>query len=295
MHFNMTIRGGPGDLPKPAPKDIDLSPLSSFFYVQKVDVAMIPDTPLIVALDFPCMSKALDMADRLNPQHCRVKVGKELFTAAGREVIEHLHKRGFDVFLDLKFHDIPHTAAQAVRAAAALGVWMVNVHASGGRRMLEACRQAADQALSPPRLVAVTVLTSLSNAEMAELGWPSAGTQVMRLAKLASATKMDGVVCSAQESAALKSTFGPQFTLVTPGIRFNSDSCDDQVRTDSPLAAVRNGSDYLVVGRPITQSPNPQRALEQLRETLQYIRQADNSEDRLVPVEDSCPTGGAGR
>jgi orotidine-5'-phosphate decarboxylase len=199
-----------------------------------------------------------------------VKVGKELFVAAGPAVVDALQSRGFEVFLDLKFHDIPNTVAGACRAAARLGVWMLNVHASGGEAMMRAARDAVAIASRPPILIAVTILTSLSDADLGAVGY--GGTviaNVDRLARLAAASGLDGVVCSAQEAAALRTALGGQFTLVTPGIRLPGAARDDQARVLTPAEAVRQGAHYLVIGRPITQAPDPVAALLSIRQSLQ--------------------------
>jgi orotidine-5'-phosphate decarboxylase len=217
---------------------------------------------VIVALDFPQASEALAFAARLNPDQCRVKVGFELFTSAGPMVVEALVAKGFDVFLDLKFHDIPNTVASACAAAARLGVWMLNVHALGGANMMRAARQAVDQAPRRPLLIAVTILTSHSAAELADVGLSAdAGSQVLRLARLAQDSGLDGVVCSAQEASALRDACGPRFCLVTPGIRPAGSAAGDQRRILTPREAVQQGSDYLVIGRPITQATDPEAAL----------------------------------
>ncbi len=219
-------------------------------------------TPLIVALDFPRAELALAMAARLDPQQCRLKVGKELFTSAGPALVEALQKRGFQVFLDLKFHDIPATVAGACRAAASLGVWMLNVHASGGRAMLEAARAAVDQSPGPkPLLIAVTVLTSLASQDLREIGCNADPVaQVKRLASLAAEAGLDGVVCSAQEAGALRQKW-PDLLRITPGIRPAGASLDDQRRVLTPTAALAEGADYLVVGRPVTAATDPATAL----------------------------------
>lgn len=218
---------------------------------------MAHDPRVIVALDYPNAEAALAFADRVDASLCRLKVGKELFTSAGPQLVEKLAGRGFDVFLDLKFHDIPNTVAQACKAAAQLGVWMVNVHTLGGRRMMETTREALDALPQRPLLIGVTVLTSMNEADLAEIGLPAPAIQVERLARLAKASGLDGVVCSAQESALLKAACGKDFKLVTPGIRPASASLDDQNRVMTPEAAMAAGSDYLVIGRPITQSADP--------------------------------------
>lgn len=227
---------------------------------------------LIVALDYSHASAALAMAARLDPSVCRVKIGKELFTAAGPEVVRALVAMGFEVFLDLKFHDIPNTVAGAVRAAASLGVWMVNVHASGGRRMMEAARDALGApGEKVPLLIAVTVLTSLERADLAETGIDTAPEQqVQRLASLAVATGLDGVVCSAREATPLRASLGPAPVLVTPGIRPAGSDAGDQRRTLGPADALRAGSDFLVVGRPITGAVDPGAALREILSEMSY-------------------------
>jgi orotidine-5'-phosphate decarboxylase len=226
-------------------------------------------TSVIVALDYPSAPDALDLAKQLSPSLCRVKVGKELFTRAGPAVVEQLQQLGFEVFLDLKFHDIPNTVAGAVRAAAELGVWMVNVHASGGRRMMEAAVAALAAFTPRPILLGVTVLTSMSDQDLQEMGYPESMQQrVLRLAALAASSGLDGVVCSAQEATALRAQCGRQFCLVTPGIRLTGDDAADQRRVVSPSAAVAMGSDYLVIGRSITAARDPMAALQRVHAEL---------------------------
>lgn len=216
------------------------------------------DPRIIIALDYADPAQALDLVRRLEPGACRLKVGKELFTRAGPALLERLTRLGFDIFLDLKFHDIPNTVASACAAAADLGVWMVNVHASGGRRMLEAARERLEQASQRPRLIAVTVLTSMGATDLEEVGIPvSPEQQVLKLARLSASAGLDGVVCSAAEAAVLRREMGSQFCLVTPGIRPAGVSGDDQRRITTPAEAMVNGSDYLVIGRPITQAEDP--------------------------------------
>ncbi|WP_313552022.1 orotidine-5'-phosphate decarboxylase [Pseudomonas sp.] len=219
-------------------------------------------TPIIVALDFPTAEGALALADQLDPAQCRVKVGKELFTSHGRPVIEALHAKGFEVFLDLKFHDIPNTTAMAVKAAAEQGVWMVNVHCSGGLRMMAACRETLDTLSGPkPLLIGVTVLTSMEREDLAGIGLDiDPKEQVLRLAGLAERAGMDGLVCSAQEASSLKAAH-PSLQLVTPGIRPAGSSLDDQRRILTPREALDAGSDYLVIGRPISRASDPAAAL----------------------------------
>ena len=228
-------------------------------------------TPIIVALDFPDAATAVAMADRLNPIQCRVKVGKELFTAAGPLVVEKLQNKGFEVFLDLKFHDIPNTTAGAVRSAAELGVWMVNVHASGGRRMMEQARAELERysGKERPLLIAVTVLTSMEEVDLREIGIEaSPQEQVLRLARLTQQSGLDGVVCSAQEAKLLKQELGAEFKLVTPGIRPASAEVGDQRRILTPADAIAAGSDYLVIGRPITQAADPLAALSRIEQEI---------------------------
>ena len=224
-----------------------------------------PDNPrIIVALDFPSDQPALAMVDQLDPAKCRLKVGKELFTRSGPALVRDLQNRGFDVFLDLKFHDIPNTTSAAVAAAADLGVWMVNVHASGGEKMMTACRDRLESfGKDRPLLIAVTVLTSMGPEDLAGIGiTDSPEAQVSRLATLTRNCGLDGVVCSAQEAPALKAEQGKDFKLVTPGIRPLSADKGDQQRIMTPTEALKAGSDYLVIGRPITQAADPLAALE---------------------------------
>ncbi|MFC3609045.1 orotidine-5'-phosphate decarboxylase [Stutzerimonas tarimensis] len=222
-------------------------------------------TPIVVALDFPSRDAALAMAGQLDPALCRVKVGKELFTRCGPAVVESLHDRGFEVFLDLKFHDIPNTTAMAVKAAAELGVWMVNVHCSGGLRMMAACREVLDQRSGEqPLLIGVTVLTSMEQSDLADIGLDlDPAQQVMRLAALADRAGLDGLVCSAQEARAIKASL-PRLALVTPGIRPAGSVQDDQRRILTPAEARQAGADYLVIGRPITGAVDPAEALAAL-------------------------------
>lgn len=220
------------------------------------------DPRVIVALDYPDAGQALALAGRLDPGQCRLKVGKELFVRAGPALVERLAAAGFQVFLDLKFHDIPNTVAQACRAAADLGVWMVNVHASGGLRMMQAAREAVEKSAKPPRLIAVTVLTSMSGEDLRQIGLDvEPAAQVERLARLTADAGLDGVVCSAQEAELLRAAIGPDFLLVTPGIRPAGSAVGDQSRILTPARAVAAGADYLVVGRPITQAADPVAAL----------------------------------
>lgn len=229
---------------------------------------MTPDSNrIIVALDYPDRAAALHMAQQLDPALCRVKVGKELFTRCGPSIVEALQQQGFDVFLDLKFHDIPNTTARAVQAAAELGVWMVNVHASGGRRMMEASREALAKVNGAKTLlIAVTVLTSMEQSDLAEIGLDiDPLEQVVRLARLTHASGLDGVVCSAQEVSAIRAAVPGDFALVTPGIRPASAEQGDQRRIMTPAQAITAGSDFLVIGRPITQAESPSTVAAEIR------------------------------
>lgn len=228
------------------------------------------DPKILIALDFADQQQARELVAKLDPASCRLKVGKEMFTLFGPEFVRSLVNAGFDVFLDLKFHDIPNTVAKAVAAAAELGVWMVNVHASGGPRMLEAAKEAlkpyGDKA---PLLIAVTVLTSMSGDELHQVGvLRSPAEQVLALARLSRDAGLDGVVCSAQEASLLKAELGPDFKLVTPGIRPSGSEAGDQRRIMTPEQAIAAGSDYLVIGRPITQAADPAAVLTQINLNL---------------------------
>lgn len=226
---------------------------------------------IIVALDVNSLDKALALADQLDPNLCRLKVGKELFTQATKQVVERLQQRGFDIFLDLKFHDIPNTTAQAVLAAADMGVWMVNVHASGGRVMMETCAERLVKHQHKMHLIAVTVLTSMGQQDLAEIGITLSPEQhVLRLAQLTADCGLDGVVCSAQEAPILRQQIeNPAFQLITPGIRPAGSASDDQKRIVTPSQAMQNGSTHLVIGRPITQAPQPNEVLKQIHASLQ--------------------------
>ena len=224
---------------------------------------------ILVALDTNRREDALHLAARLDPACCRLKIGKELYTREGRTLVETLQQQGHDIFLDLKFHDIPHTAAAAVRVAADMGVWMVNVHAGGGRKMLEAAANALTHYCTPPLLIAVTVLTSMNDADLRETGIDEPlAAHVARLTALAAASGLDGVVCSAQEAAAVKAAHGSAFLTVTPGIRPAWVAADDQSRIMTPEAAIAGGSDYLVIGRPITRATDPAAALAAIRRSI---------------------------
>lgn len=228
------------------------------------------DPKVIVALDYHDQEKCLELVQKLSPQLCRLKIGKEMFTLFGPQLVERLQKLGFEVFLDLKFHDIPNTVAKAVSAAASLGVWMVNVHASGGRRMMEAAVQALESHGNAPKLIAVTVLTSMDGDDLNGIGITvSPAEQVARLAKLSADCGLDGVVCSAQEVTQLKPLCGDAFLCVTPGIRPVGSDSGDQRRIMTPELAIQSGSDYLVIGRPITQAEDPESALQNIAKSIQ--------------------------
>lgn len=221
------------------------------------------NSPIIVALDNMTVEAALVLADQLDPALCRLKVGKELFTRCGPTIIQSLHERQFEVFLDLKFHDIPNTTAQAVLAAAELGVWMVNVHASAGLQAMSLAKERLVTGNYKTLLIAVTVLTSMSKDDLVQIGVnDDLDAQVSRLAQLTKQAGLDGVVCSAQEAKALKALCGNDFKLITPGIRSPEDSTDDQQRICTPKQALSNGSDYLVIGRSITQALDPTAKLQ---------------------------------
>ena len=228
------------------------------------------DPKIIVALDYDQQAKALALADQLDPAQCRLKIGKEMFTKFGPELVRAIQQRGFQVFLDLKFHDIPNTVAGAVKAAADLGVWMVNVHASGGPKMMVAAREALQSyGAQRPLLIAVTVLTSFDAEQLAAIGITrSIDEHVLALAKLTEQSGLDGVVCSAREASALRAQAGAGFCLVTPGIRPAGSAAGDQVRTLTPKEALQAGSSYLVIGRPITGAPDPLKALCEIAESL---------------------------
>ena len=228
------------------------------------------DPKVVVALDFDNQADALAFVDKIQPSDCRLKVGKEMFTYFGPDFVKELVNRGFDVFLDLKFHDIPNTVAKAVTAAAELGVWMVNVHASGGLEMMEKAKAAlAEYGDRAPLLIAVTVLTSMGEDDLRLLGiTKSPADQVQHLAALAKQAGLDGVVCSSLEAESLKQNLGKEFKLVTPGIRPAGASLDDQKRIMTPEQAIAVGVDYLVIGRPITKADDPHAVLKQINQSL---------------------------
>ncbi len=228
------------------------------------------ESRVIVALDYADAESANNLVRRLDPTLCKLKVGKELFTASGPQFVSAFVDKGFQVFLDLKFHDIPNTVAKACEAAARLGVWMVNVHASGGPRMLQAAREAIDKSNTKPLLIGVTVLTSMDQAELTAIGITATPAgQVQRLASLAHASGLDGVVCSAQEARQLRDSFGKEFCLVTPGIRPKDSEKADQRRVLTPLDAIKAGANYLVIGRPITQAVDPVLVLQAINAEIE--------------------------
>lgn len=228
-----------------------------------------PDPKVVVALDFPKTQLAENFARQLDPQLCRLKVGKELFALGGPQLVEKLIKQGFEVFLDLKYHDIPNTVAMACRAAAEMGVWMVNVHSLGGRKMMEAAKEAVLSASHQPLLIGVTILTSMETEDLAEIGLTGTPKEnVLRLAKLAHSSGLDGVVSSAQEASDLRKEIGQDFCLVTPGIRPANADVNDQKRIMTPADAMAAGSSYLVVGRPITQAKDPIAVLNEINASI---------------------------
>jgi orotidine-5'-phosphate decarboxylase len=225
---------------------------------------------VIVALDFAEAESALALVNRITPEQCKLKIGKELFTAAGPSLVETLVGRGFEVFLDLKFHDIPTTVARACRAAAQLGVWMINVHALGGGTMIAAARDALGTLANRPLLIAVTILTSMDENDLAEIGITARPHEAAtRLAALARKHGADGVVCSAHEAASIRAQFGEAFLRVTPGIRLAENNTDDQKRVMTPSLAVHNGASYLVIGRPVTRADDPAAVLRRIEVELQ--------------------------
>ncbi len=233
---------------------------------------------IIIALDFATGDKTLQFLDLLDPNLCRVKIGKELFTASGPQLVRKIIDRGFDVFLDLKFHDIPNTVARASKVAADLGIWMFNIHASGGRTMMEAARESIDSLGNQrPLLIGVTVLTSFLKKDLEQTGIHSyPEDQVSKLAFLARDSGLDGVVCSAAETKLLRSQLDDKFCLVTPGIRRPEDAIGDQKRVVGPAEAIQNGSNYLVIGRPITSADSPNGALIEFNAAVSSVNQTLN-------------------
>ena len=229
------------------------------------------ENKVIVALDYETKKEAMRLVDQIDPSLCRLKVGKEMFTTLGTEFVKELQKRNFDVFLDLKFHDIPNTVARAVRSAADLGVWMVDMHASGGLRMMEAAKKILEPyGKDAPILIAITVLTSMEEADLLQIGVNTSPEEhVIRLARLSQRAGLDGVVCSPQEVEILRQRCGNEFKLVTPGIRPEGSQLGDQRRVMTPREAINAGSDYLVIGRPITQAADPVAVLKQINASIQ--------------------------
>ena len=233
------------------------------------------DARVIVALDYPAIEPALEFVSKVNPEQCKLKVGKELFTRAGPQFVETLVSRGFDIFLDLKFHDIPNTVAAACRVACDLGVWMMNVHALGGREMMSAAKEAVTKSSYQPRLIAVTILTSMNETALKEVGLLGTPKEhVLSLAALAQKSGLDGVVCSAQEARMLRDKLGAEFQLITPGIRPTNSDAGDQKRIMTPSDAVRSGATYLVIGRPITQAQDPIAVLSQINQEIDQATSA---------------------
>jgi orotidine-5'-phosphate decarboxylase len=229
----------------------------------------VSDPRIIVPLDFSEPQQALELVEKLQADLCRLKVGKELFTKSGPILVEKLIAKGFDVFLDLKFHDIPTTVAKACAVAADLGVWMINVHASGGSEMMLRAKEEIEKKTHHPLLIGVTILTSMNEETLRELGLEcSVEEQVARLAQLTSDAGLDGVVCSAQEVKGLRNQLGKEFKLVTPGIRPSGSNNDDQKRVMTPAQAIEAGSDYLVIGRPITQAVDPIQVLKDIEKEI---------------------------
>ena len=230
---------------------------------------------IIIALDFPEANQALEFCSKIDSTNCKIKVGKELYTQAGPILVEKLRSKGFEIFLDLKYHDIPSTVANACRAAVDLGVWMLNIHAVGGKKMMEAAYESLEKygsSKNRPLLIAVTLLTSISSNDLFELGFTnSIEKQVLLLAKLAKSVGLDGVVCSGMELDLLRRELGDDFCLVTPGIRLDDSNKDDQKRTMTPYNAVKAGSSYLVIGRPITRSSNPADILHTINESISSL------------------------
>lgn len=232
------------------------------------------DPRIIVAFDFSNQKQALELAAKLDKDLCRIKIGKELFTAAGPQLVEKLMVLGYEIFLDLKYHDIPNTVASACKVASDLGVWMVNIHALGGRKMLIAAREALSTKMT--KLIAVTLLTSLDRNALQDIGWNDESFEIVRrLSLLARDCGLDGVVCSANEAKSLRKIIKTDFILVTPGIRPPNCDANDQLRIATPQQAIRDGADYLVIGRPITQSPDPLLMLQQLNQEIQGMEYTD--------------------
>ena len=221
------------------------------------------ENKIIIPLDLD-YANAIKLAQELDPKICRLKIGSQLFTSSGPKIVKEFSNLGFDIFLDLKFHDIPNTVYEAVKSSADLGVWMVNVHASGGREMLDAAKKALDGYKNPPLLIGVTLLTSLSEESLVDIGLTSLPEQVLRLAGLVKEMGLNGVVCATSDITSIKNKFGKEFLTVTPGIRPSKSNFNDQRRVATPSEAIESGSDFIVIGRPITESKNPCSALERI-------------------------------
>ena len=225
------------------------------------------ENKIIIPLDLD-YANAIKLAKELDPKICRLKIGSQLFTSSGPKIVKEFSNLGFDIFLDLKFHDIPNTVYEAVKSSADLGVWMVNVHASGGREMLDAAKKALDGYKNPPLLIGVTLLTSLSEESLIDIGLTSLPEQVLRLASLAKEVGLNGVVCAPSDITSIKNKFGKEFLTVTPGIRPSKSNLNDQRRVATPSEAIKSGSDFIVIGRPITESKNPCSALERIHKEI---------------------------
>ena len=225
------------------------------------------ENKIIIPLDLD-YANAIKLAQELDPKICRLKIGSQLFTSSGPKIVKEFSNLGFDIFLDLKFHDIPNTVYEAVKSSADLGVWMVNVHASGGREMLDAAKKALDGYKNPPLLIGVTLLTSLSEESLIDIGLTSLPEQVLRLAGLVKEMGLNGVVCAPSDITSIKNKFGKEFLTVTPGIRPSKSNLNDQRRVATPSEAIKGGSDFIVIGRPITESKNPCSALERIHKEI---------------------------
>ena len=225
------------------------------------------ENKIIIPLDLD-YANAIKLAKELDPKICRLKIGSQLFTSSGPKIVKEFSNLGFDIFLDLKFHDIPNTVYEAVKSSADLGVWMVNVHASGGREMLDAAKKALDGYKNPPLLIGVTLLTSLSEESLIDIGLTGLPEQVLRLASLAKEVGLNGVVCAPSDITSIKNKFGKEFLTVTPGIRPSKSNLNDQRRVATPSEAIKSGSDFIVIGRPITESKNPCSALERIHREI---------------------------
>ena len=225
------------------------------------------ENKIIIPLDLD-YANAIKLAKELDPKICRLKIGSQLFTSSGPKIVKEFSNLGFDIFLDLKFHDIPNTVYEAVKSSADLGVWMVNVHASGGREMLDAAKKALDGYKNPPLLIGVTLLTSLSEESLIDIGLTSLPEQVLRLAGLVKEMDLNGVVCAPSDITSIKNKFGKEFLTVTPGIRPSKSNLNDQRRVATPSEAIKSGSDFIVIGRPITESKNPCSTLERIHKEI---------------------------